>query len=110
SATENSDLFWAIRGGGGNFGVAASFQFHLHPIGPMVTGGLAAHPFGRAREVLQYFRETTATAPDELTLFGALVHAPDGSGAKLAGMLGCHCGSLADGEAIMEPIKAFGPP
>jgi hypothetical protein len=76
----------------------------------MITGGLAAHPFEKARETLQFFRETTAKLPDELTVFAGLIHAADGSGAKLAGLLACHCGSLPDGEAAMKPLKAFGPP
>ena len=110
SAEENADLFWAIRGGGGNFGIAASLEYRLHPVGPIVTGGLAAHPFGKAREVLQYYRNLTQSLPDEFTAFSGLVHAPDGSGAKLAALIVGHCGDLAAGEAAMKPVKAFGPP
>ncbi len=58
STDENADLFWAIRGGGGNFGVASSFEFNVHPVGPIVTGGLVAHPFATARDVLRFFRDT----------------------------------------------------
>jgi hypothetical protein len=110
SQDEHSDLFWALRGGGGNFGVAASFEYQLHPVGPMITGGLVAHPFERARDVLRFFHDATASLPDEMTLFGGLVHAPDGSGTKLAAMVACHCGSLAAGEALIRPLKQFGPP
>ena len=110
SADENADLFWAIRGGGGNFGIAASLEYRLHPVGPIVTGGLAAHPFGKAREVLQYYRNLTQSLPDEFTAFSGLVHAPDGSGAKLAALIVGHCGDLAAGEAAMKPVKAFSPP
>jgi FAD/FMN-containing dehydrogenase len=110
SAEDKPDLFWALRGGGGNFGVAASFAFKLHPVGPMITGGLIAHPFARARDVLRFFRDVTASLPDELMVFAGLVHAPDGSGTKLAAMLFCHCGPLAAGEAAARPIKAFGTP
>jgi FAD/FMN-containing dehydrogenase len=110
SREEHEDLFWGIRGGGGNFGIAASLEFALHPVGPIVHGGLAAHPFARAREVLRYFREATASLPDELTLFAGLVHAPDGSGTRLAGILAAHCGDAARAEADLRPIKAFGPP
>jgi len=110
SAGENPDLFWAIRGGGGNFGIAASLEFDLHPVGPIITGGLAAHPFQKGREVLQFFRETCASAPDELMLVAGLLTAPDGSGAKLVGIIPVHCGSLADGEKTVAPVKAFGPP
>ena len=84
SKEENSDLFWAVRGGGGNFGIATSFEYHLHPVGPTVTGGLIAFPFDRARDVLKSFRDLTASLPDEHMLFAGLIHAPDGSGTKLA--------------------------
>jgi FAD/FMN-containing dehydrogenase len=107
SADENSDLFWGLRGGGGNFGVVPWFEHRLHPVGP-VTSGLVAHPMERAREVLQLFRDVTASAPDELTLDGGLLHAPDGSGVPLSVIVGCHCGAVADGEAAMRPIKRFG--
>ncbi len=79
SEEENADLFWGVRGGGGNFGVAQSFEFRLHPVGPMVTGGLIAHPFTAARDVLRFFREITESLPDEMVLFAGLIHAPDGS-------------------------------
>ena len=63
SASENPDLFWAIRGGGGNFGIAASLEYDLHPVGPIVTGGLAAHPLQQGREMLEFFRERCASDP-----------------------------------------------
>jgi FAD/FMN-containing dehydrogenase len=110
AADENPDLFWAIRGGGGNFGVAASLEFAVHPVGPMIAGGLVAHPVQNARNVLRFFRETCATLPDEMMMVAGLVTAPDGSGAKLSAMLAAHCGPLAQGEAALKPIKAFGPP
>jgi len=110
NANENPDLFWGVRGGGGNFGVATSFEFQLHPVGPMVTGGLIAHPFDRARDVLKFFRTSTAALPDEQTIVGGLVHAPDGSGAKLSAMVMCHCGSLEAGEKAVAPFKRFGAP
>jgi FAD/FMN-containing dehydrogenase len=110
SNEEEPDLFWAVRGGGGNFGVATSFEFKLHPVGPMITGGLVAHPFERARDVLRYFRDFTKSLPDDFTVFGGLIHAPDGSGAKLAAMVAAHCGPIAAGEAAVRPLKQFGPP
>ena len=110
SDNENADLFWAVRGGGGNFGVVSSLEFRLHSVGPMVTGGLAAHPYEKARDVLHYFRDVTHSLPDESAVFCGLVHAPDGSGAKLAAIIAAHCGSLVAGEAAMKPVKAFGPP
>jgi FAD/FMN-containing dehydrogenase len=110
SRDEHPDLFWALRGGGGNFGVATSFEYRLHPVGPTVTGGVIAHPIDNARDVLKFFRNRTASLPDEHTLFGGLIHAPDGSGTKLAGMVTCHCGSPAAGEEAMRPLKDFGSP
>ena len=110
SKDENADLFWGLRGGGGNFGVAASFEYRLHQVGPMITGGVVAYPFSEAWDVLRRFRDITASLPDELMVFGGLIHAPDGSGTKLAAMVVCHCGSLADGERAAQPIKAYGAP
>jgi FAD/FMN-containing dehydrogenase len=106
----NADLFWALRGGGGNFGVAASFDYRLHPVGPTITGGLIAYPFSAAWDVLRFFRDVTASLPDELTVFAGLIHAPDGSGTKLVGLVLCHCGPLGDGAAATQPIKTFGAP
>ena len=110
SGDENPDLFWALRGGGGNFGIATALEFRLHPVGPMITGGIVAHPIAKAREVLGYFRDVTRSLPDDMGVFGVLGHAPDGSGMPIAAMAVAHCGSLADGEAAVKPIKIFGPP
>jgi FAD/FMN-containing dehydrogenase len=110
SADEHPDLFWAVRGGGGNFGVATWLEYELHPVGPMVTGGLVAHPFAAARDVLRFYRDFTASLPDELTAFGGVLHAPDGSGTKLAGIIVCHAGSLEAGAAAVAPVKGFGSP
>ena len=110
SNNDNADLFWAVRGGGGNFGVATSFEYGLHPVGPTITGGIVAHPIDHARDALRFFRDSTASLPDELTVVAGLIHAPDGSGSKLAGMVACHCGSLDAGEAAMRPLKGFGSP
>ena len=110
SKDEEPDLFWAVRGGGGNFGVVTSLEYQLHPVGPMVTGGLIAHPIKQARALLKFYRESTTSLPDEHTIAGGLIHAADGSGTKLAAMVTCHCGSLAAGEAAMRPLKQFGTP
>jgi FAD/FMN-containing dehydrogenase len=110
SDDENADLFWGIRGGGGNFGIAASLEYALHPVGPIIAGGVVAHPFAKAAEVLRFFRETCASLPDELMLAAGLQTAPDGSGAKMIGIIGGHCGPLAQGEAALRPIKQFGAP
>ena len=110
SKDDNADLFWALRGGGGNFGVAASFEYRLHPIGPIVTGGFIAYPFSAAWDVLRFFRDATASLPDEFTVFAGLIHAPDGSGMKLVALVLCHCGPLGAGESAVQPIKKFGSP
>jgi FAD/FMN-containing dehydrogenase len=110
SKDEEPDLFWAVRGGGGNFGVATSFEYQLHPLGSTVTGGLIAHPFDRARTVLRTFRDCTASLVDDHIIFAGLIHPPDGSGTKLAAMVTCHCGLLAAGEKAMRPLKQLGSP
>ena len=110
SEKENIDLFWGLRGGGGNFGVATSFEFSLFDVGPTVIGGLVVYPFDQAREVLKFYRDFTADIPDELSVLGGLIHAPDGSGTPMAAILACHCGTLKEAEAAVEPIKAFGNP
>jgi FAD/FMN-containing dehydrogenase len=84
SADENPDLFWAIRGGGGNFGIAALLEYTLHQVGPMITGGVVVHPLPRAFDVLRFFRDTCASLPDEAMLVAGLQTAPDGSNAILS--------------------------
>jgi FAD/FMN-containing dehydrogenase len=110
SEDENADLFWGLRGGGGNFGVVTSFEYRLHPVGPIVTGGLVIHPFDAARDVLGFLRDFCADLPDELTMVGALVHAPDGSGLKLAGIAACHIGSPEQAQDDLAPVLGFGSP
>ena len=110
SENENADLFWAVRGGGGNFGIAASLEFRLHTVGPTVTGGLVFWPWNAASDVLRLFREHATSASDELMLVASVLGAPDGSGTKAAVIGACHCGSLRDGETAVRPIKAFGTP
>jgi FAD/FMN-containing dehydrogenase len=109
SENENADLFWGLRGGGGNFGVVSWLEYGLHSVGP-VTCGLVAHDIQYAGEVLRFYREVTQSLPDELTLFAALLHAPDPSGTPLVGMIACYCGSALDAEAALRPIKKFGSP
>ena len=106
SEDENADLFWALRGGGGNFGVVASFEYRVRPVGPTVYGGLVAHPFSAAREVLQFYRELTSAASDDLTAYSALLHAPDGV-TKLAGIVVCHVGPIDEAERELAPLLAF---
>jgi len=109
NAETNPDLFWALRGGGGNFGVATSFEFQLHPV-TQIVGGLIAHPFDAAGDVLHFYRDFTQTASDELTVHCVLAHAPDGSGMKIAAMALCHAGTAEEAEAEIAPIRAFGSP
>ena len=102
------DLMWALSGGGGNFGVAASFQYRVRPQ-PMVVGGLIAHPIDAAGDLLRFYRDALVGCPDELTVFAALVHAPDGSGTKLAAMLVFHTDpERADRD--LAPFLEFGSP
>ncbi|MEG3630125.1 FAD-binding oxidoreductase [Streptomyces poriticola] len=112
---ENPDLFWAVRGGGGNFGVVTRFTFRLHEVGPVVTGGLAAWSADRADEVLATYRELTATAPRELTAVALVRLAPPApfvpAGWHLrpvATLLVCHSG--ADAAADLAPLRALGEP
>ena len=107
SASEEADLFWAVRGGGGNFGIVTSFEFQLHPVG-QVLAGMVMHPMERAQEVLRFYREYSSAAPDELTAYAAMVTTPDGHPA--IGIALCFCGSLAEGERVVEPVRTFGPP
>jgi FAD/FMN-containing dehydrogenase len=109
AADENPDLFWAIRGGGGNFGVAASLEFRLHPVGPMVSGGLVAWPFERARDVMKLFRDLSAGASDDLMLVCALITGPDAA-TRLAAIVAGFFGDPAQAEEALKPIKSFGQP
>jgi FAD/FMN-containing dehydrogenase len=117
SEQENPDLFWALRGGGGNFGVVTEFEFEARELGPMVTAGLILYPMDRASEVISFFREFTATAPEELTCLLVLRIAPPAPflpesvhGKPVAGIASCYAGPVDDGMRILEPLKAFGEP
>ena len=101
------DLFWALRGGGGNFGIATTFTYRLHPL-EMVTGGLIAHPIDAAPELLRFYRDAVADCPDDLTVFAALVHAPDGSGMKLAAMVVFHTGDPEQAEHGPGAVQDLG--
>ena len=109
TADSNPDLFWALRGGGGNFGVATSFVFQLHPL-TQIVGGLIAYPIDAAADVLRFYRDFTQSASDELTVHCVLAHAPDGSGMKIAALLLCHAGTAEEAEAEIAPIRGFGSP
>jgi FAD/FMN-containing dehydrogenase len=107
SAEEHQDLFWAIRGGSGNFGVVTSFTYQLHPVGPVLAGGVA-YPFERAREALRFYHQFARTAPDELTTIGSLWTGEDGSPGVSVGV--CYCGDLEQGKRAVRPLLEFGPP
>jgi FAD/FMN-containing dehydrogenase len=110
SDDENPDLFWAIRGGGGNFGVVTSFEFRTHPVATVLRGPVL-HGLQAAPELLGFYRDFSTDAPDELGAQAAFLHAPDGSGAKLCAVAICHCGSDADGaQADLRPLREFGSP
>jgi FAD/FMN-containing dehydrogenase len=116
SARENADLFWGLRGGGGNFGIVTSFEFQIHPVG-LALAGIVIHPIERAKEVLQLFRQHVHSAPDELT-WGALLFSvppspefpPPMHGVPVIALAVCYAGPLDDGERVLRPIRQFGPP
>jgi FAD/FMN-containing dehydrogenase len=107
--SEHEDLFWALRGGGGNFGAVTNFEYRLHPLRE-ITGGLVAHPIEAAGDLLRFFRDFTQDLPDEVGTFAGLVHAPDGSGAPIAAIAVCHAGDPAQAEIDLKPLRDFGSP
>jgi FAD/FMN-containing dehydrogenase len=116
SAKENDDLFWAIRGGGGNFGIVTSFEFNAHPVGT-VLAGIVLHPAKNARAAIARWRDLEATAPDELTQGALLFHFPDDPsapepmrGAALLGLGGVYAGPPEEGERVLQALRAYGPP
>jgi len=108
SDESHPDLMWALRGGGGNFGVATVLRYQLHHQ-PMIVGGLIAHPIDAARDLLRFYRDAGESCPDELSAFAGLVHAPDGSGMKLAAMLVFHT-DPERADADLAPFLEFGSP
>ena len=108
STNEHPDLFWAVRGGGGNFGVVTAFTFQLHPVAQVLRGAVI-HPMARAREVLHFYREYTRQGPDELSVHANLMAGPDGHPVIILDT--CYCGDdLAEGERVLAPLRTFGPP
>jgi len=104
SEEENADLFWALRGGGGNFGIVTSFEFRLHPVGQLL-GGLLLYPFEHAEKVLNLFRDLVSGAPDALTCFYILTRAADGIGTPIVVVSVCFNGPLEDGEREIRPLR-----
>jgi hypothetical protein len=107
-ATENADLFWGVRGGGGNFGVVTAFEFQLHPVGPGVLGGIVVHPLEKARSALEFYQEYSRTGPDELSADGIFLTSPDGQ--KVFAISVCYIGPIEQGERVLQPLRRFGPP
>ena len=117
TASDNADLFWAIRGGGGNFGIVTSFEFQLHPVGPEILAGLIVHPFEDAAEVLRFHRQFAAGLPDETAAWVVLRKAPplpflpeEWHGREVVVLVAFHAGNMHEGERILAPLRAYGRP
>jgi FAD binding domain/Berberine and berberine like len=107
SAEVNADLFWGIRGGSGNFGVVTSFEYQLHPVGPVLAGGLV-YPMAKAGEVLHFYHEFASECPDELSTLASLGIPPDGS--PVVSISVCYCGAISEGEQVLRPLRTLGSP
>jgi FAD/FMN-containing dehydrogenase len=107
SSDENSDLFWGIRGGSGNFGVATSLEYRLHSVGPLILGGAVLYPLAKAKDFLRFFREYAVATPDELSMQGGMFTF---NGTPVIGMAGCYCGPMEEGERALKPLRTFAPP
>jgi len=117
SETENSDLFWGIRGGGGNFGVVTSFEFRLHEIGPQILAGLIIHPLSAAGEVLRFYRDFMPGTPEEFSCWSVLRKAPpipvvpeEWHGKHILALAVCYSGKIDEGEKVARPLRSFGKP
>ncbi|KUJ81105.1 FAD-binding oxidoreductase [Ruegeria profundi] len=117
SDSSHPDLFWAIRGGGGNFGVVTSFEFQLHPLGPEVLSGLVVHPIEEASGLLVEYARIADTAPDELTVWSVMRKAPplpflpeEWHGREVLIFAACYAGPIADGEAALAGLRSLGEP
>ena len=117
SDDENADLFWGLRGGGGNFGVVTAFHFRLHPIGPTVLGGMLLYPAPMARDLLRFWRDFMLGAPDEVGSGVAFVTAPSEEfvpepvrGQPVVGVIVCYAGDPDEGAEVLRPLREFGPP
>ena len=108
SAAQNTDLFWALRGGGGNFGIVTSFEYQLHPVGPTVLAGSVVFPFDKAKEFHRLIRDFSSDMPDEMNIITFIHTLPEGE--KACSVLLCYHGSIEEGERVLQPIREFGPP
>ena len=107
SVEENADLFWGVRGGGGNFGVATSLEYRLHPLGPTVLGGMLVWDWTRAGEAMRHYAAFCAAAPDEVDALGILLTSPDG--APVFAVSACFAGPVEAGERALRPLRQGGP-
>jgi FAD/FMN-containing dehydrogenase len=107
SANENQELFWGLRGGGGNFGVATSLEYRLYPVGPLLAGPVM-YPFAKAQQALQLYRDFATSIPDEVNTIAALMNSPEGD--PLAAVVLSYNGSIEAGEKVFQPLRSFGPP
>ena len=107
SLQENPDLLWGIRGGGGNFGIVSLITLRLHEVSTVI-GGMIIHTRDKSKEAIQFYREFMKTAPEELTLYTALLTSPEGI--PIVAFIGCYCGDIEKGEAVMKPLHEFGTP
>ena len=108
SAAQNPDLFWGIRGGGGNFGIVTTFIYRLHPLGPQILGGAVLYDFAVARQALRFYRDFSSAAPDEVSADAVFLTTPEGQ--RLLAIDASYAGPLEDGERALRPLRAFGPP
>jgi FAD/FMN-containing dehydrogenase len=107
SPTEHADLFWGLRGGGGNFGVVTSFTYQLHHVAAVLGGGVT-YPAAKAREALRFYHDFASSCPDELSTMASVGAGPDGC--PVVSVAVCYCGTLTAGEQVVRPLRAFGPP
>ena len=108
SATENPDLFWGLRGGGGNLGIVTSFEYQLHAVGPTILGGMVAYPLDKTKEVLRFYRAFNQAAPDELTTYAGFINPPDSD--TVVALICCYAGPIDKGEKVVRPLKSQGRP
>jgi FAD/FMN-containing dehydrogenase len=117
SDREHADLFWAIRGGGGNFGIVTEFVFRMHAVGPEVLAGIIVHSLSAARDVVRFYRDFVTDAPEELACWFVMRQAPplpflprEWHGKEILALAVCYSGEVAEGERVSQPLRKFGSP
>ncbi len=108
SSVDHADLFWALRGGGGNYGIVTSFEYQLHPVGPTVLAGIVFYPFEKAAAFLRFYSDFSSDIPDELNTIAGLGTSPEGE--PVGVMAICYSGVIEEGERVLRPVREFGPP